>query len=592
MALPPSKLLFEPGLSAREVSEQFDDFLGKVSSASARVIGPADLAHHAGRAIDFTATPESNTPIGQLEKALGSPDLAKSLGAEALESLNAALASAKAQIPDMTKDISLTSPIASGLVAYDLEPAAKMLTPRPTPLRNRIPRGRGIGKAHEYKRITGYTGTGTGGVGVFRAGITDATQNNFANPGSANALNLNRGAKISYAGDSVSVPYIQFGVSDQTSWATQYSGQGFQDVRALQRATIMYSSFLLEERETLYSRGTAAGFAGVLATPTGVGGAARAAAAGEVGIATASGNLYVRVVAELGDFGVSQASAASGAIAFTTGQVVDITYTLPAGATGARVFVSFAAGADPGDASRFLYTNTVGTIRNGRSGYNTLTLQGALPVAGTIPTAYPSSVPGGAAINLTAADGGTAYAQAYDGIWTYCSGPNAGYRNTLNAAFATANPGIEFQNAFAGLYDGVKTSPDRCLMNGFDRKQLSDTIKGSANSNYVMRVQQDEISGITLGTVAVGIVNEVSGLPVDIEVHPWLPQGNVPILKDSMDVPNSEVDSIFKYWDVQPLMGVDWPVSQFSFDASTYWYGTLVCYAPAWLGSLSGIKLG
>lgn len=590
MALPSSKLLFEKGLTAKEVSILHDEFLGKVSDAPQRVVGPQDLAEHSGKAIDFTASPTSHTPLGQLEKALSSPDLMKSLGAEGLQSLNEALASAKAQVPDLVKDISLTSPVASGLVAYDLEPAAKMLTPRPTPLRNRIPRARGIGKAHEYKRITGFTGTGTGGVGIIRPGLSDSTQTNFANPGSTNALNYNRGAKISYAGDSQAVSYIQFGVSDQTSWSTQYSGQGFQDIRALQRATVMYSSFLLEERETLYARGTGSGYAGVLAAPTGVAGAARAAGAGEVALTGFTTNVYVRVVAELGDFGVSQATAATAAIAVAAGQVVDITYTLPAGATGARVFVSTGA-ADPGDASRWLYTNTIGTIRNGRSGYNTLTLQGALPVAGTIPTAWPSTVPGAGNINLTAADGGTGVANAYDGIWTYCTSASAGYRATLNAAFSTSNPGTEFQTAFAGLYDSVKTSPDRCLMNGFDRKQLSDTIKGSANSNYVMRVQQDEITGITLGTVAVAIVNEVSGTSVDIEVHPWLPQGNIPILKDTLDLPDSGVDSIFKYFDVQPIMGVDWTPQQFSFDVSTYWYGTLICYAPAWLGSLSGVKL-
>jgi len=592
MALPPARDLFDRGLTPSEVSQRYDDFIGKVSQARARVIGMDDMAHNnSGRSIDWDAPTAPVGPLGLLEKAAASPDLVKSLSPEALESLNSALAQVKAQVPDLTKDISLTSPIASGLVAYDLEPAAKMLTPRPTPLRNRITRKRGIGKAHEYKRITGFTGTGTGGVGVLRPGITDASQTSFANPGSANALYYNRGAKISYAGDSVAVPYIQFGLSDQTSWSTQYSGQGFQDIRSLQRASLMYSSFLMEERETLYGRGTAGGFSGVLAAPTGVSGTARAAGAGEVGITTASANAYVRVVAEMGDVGVSQASTATGAIAFTTGQVIDVTYTLPAGATGARVFVSVAAGADPGDAARWLYTNTIGTIRNGRSGYNVLTLQGLLPTAGTAVTAYPNPGQAGGTINLTAADGASALATAYDGIWAYCTGANAGYRNTLNAVFSTTNPGVEFQNAFAALYDAVKTSPDRCLMNGFDRKQLSDTIKGSANSNYVMRVQQDEITGITLGTVAVGVVNEVTGMNVDLEVHPWLMQGNIPILKDRLDVPDSNVDSIFAYCDVQPIMGVDWPVNQFSFDTSTYWYGTFLCYAPGWLGSLSGVKL-
>lgn len=580
----------ETGLSNADLSRRYDDFMAKLDAPPTRRIGPENLPESTGHGIDFTKTdPVPVTPFGELQKAALNPDLVKALSPDQQAALVSALDTLKAQVPDLVKDISTSSPISTGLVVFDLEAPAKMLTPRPTPLRNRIPRARGMGLSHRFKRITGFTGTGTGGVGVIRPGITDSTQTSFANPGSANTLYYNRGAKIAYAGDDQVIPYIQFGVSDQTSWSTQFAGQGFQDIRALSRQSIMFSSMLLEERVALYGRGTAAGFGGILAAPTGVSGTARASAAGETGITTASGNMYVRVVAELGDWGVSQATAASGAIAFTTGQVVDITYTLPAGATGARVFISNAAGADPGDASRWLYTNTVGTVVNGRSGYNKLTVQGLLPTAGTVPTAYPLTAGGTA--NLTAADGGSAYANEYDGVLTYCTGANAGYTNKLNGAFSTTNPGTEYQAAFASLYDAVKADPDRIMFNGRDRKQLSDAIKGSANSNYSLRLAQDDVTGYTLGTVATTIVNEVTGKGVQLEVHPWLPQGNSLILSDSLPLPDSQVDSVFKFFDVQALMGIDWPVNQFAYETSTYWFGNLVCYAPAWLGSVVGIAL-
>ena len=227
-----------------------------------------------------------------------------------------------------------------------------------------------------------------------------------------------------------------------------------------------------------------------------------------------------------------------------------------------------------------------------RSGYNKITIQSTLPAAGTVPTAWPDTRPGGGTINLTVADGASAYAQEYDGIWTYCSGANAGYTTKLNGVWSTSNPGVEYQTAFAGLYDAVKANPDRIMLNGFDRKSLSDTIKGSANSNYVMRVQQDEITGISLGTVVAAIVNEVTGKNVQTEVHPWLPQGNSPIISDTLPLPNSQVDSVFKIFEVQPLMGVDWTPQQFAFESSSYWLDTLICAAPAWCGSISGIALG
>jgi hypothetical protein len=37
-------------------------------------------------------------------------------------------------------------------------------------------------------------------------------------------------------------------------------------------------------------------------------------------------------------------------------------------------------------------------------------------------------------------------------------------------------------------------------------------------------------------------------------------------------------------------MGIDWPVNQFAFESSSYWFGALLCYAPAWNGAITGIK--
>lgn len=558
-----------------------------------------------GLPLDLTAGPTARTPMDLILRAVASPDLQKSMSADALASLTSMLDAQKAQIPELTKDLTTSSPVSTGLVVFDLETGAKMLTPKPTPLRNRIVRRRGFGLAHRFKRITGFSGTGTGGVGVIRPGIADSTQTNFAAGGSGNSLFYNRGGKISYAGDEFTVPYIQFGVSDEVNWSAQFAGQGFQDIRALSRNAVTWASMLLEERVLLYGRGTASGFSGTLAQVTGVAGAARAAVAGETGISGATTNVFVRVAALLSDYGASQASAATAAIAVSNGQVVDVTFNSVAGATGYILFVSTGAG-DPGDASRFLYTFTGGDISfgtggvgsgafvaGGVSGYNKITIQGALPVAGTIPTAYPNTIPGGAALNLTTTDGGSAYANEYDGILTYCTGANAGYRKQLNAQFSNTNPGVEYQTAFSSLYDSVKASPDRIMFNGNDRRQMSDTIKGSSNSNYGIRLMRDDLNGVTLGSVAVSIINETVGdKEVAFEVHPWLPQGNSLILSDTLPIPDTQVDQVFAVFNVQDLMGIDWPVTQFTYDTSSYWFGTMVCYAPAWLGSITNIRRG
>ncbi|MFI1165648.1 hypothetical protein ACH4UM_19035 [Streptomyces sp. NPDC020801] len=571
MALPNAEVLFgdspdAPKLSKAEVATRFDGLMQAVDNAPTRVLGPQDVASafSAGHGIDFTGQPKS--AYGALAKALEAPELVKGISAEALASVTDALEQLKGQQPDLVKDITTGSPISTGLVAFDLEAPAKMLTPRPTPLRNRIPRKKGIGTSHRFKRITGFTGTGTGGVGNIHPGIADTTQTNFAPSGASQSLYYARGPKISYAGDDQVVPYSQFSVSDEVTWSAQYAGQGFQDIRQLSRTSLLYSSMLLEERMLLMGRGTASAFLGAVAAPTGLTLTARSAAAGETALSGVSTNIYIKVTSDAGDFGQSVLTSAAN-VAPSGGQVVDVTVTLPAGATGLRVYVSTGA-SDPGDASRWYA---------GRSGYATFTLQGALPTSGT------------AASTVTADS--TAYANGYDGILPICTGANSGYVNRLNAALSTSNPGSEWQAAFASLYQAVKADPDRTLLNGSDRKQLSDALKTSSSSNYRMTITQDEVSGVTLGDVVNTIVNEVTGKGVSVEVHPWMPQGNSVILSDTLPVPDSQVSEVWAAWNVQDLMGIDWPVTQFAYESSSYWYGTFLCYAPAWNGAITGIKL-
>jgi hypothetical protein len=63
------------------------------------------------------------------------------------------------------------------------------------------------------------------------------------------------------------------------------------------------------------------------------------------------------------------------------------------------------------------------------------------------------------------------------------------------------------------------------------------------------------------------------------------------ILSDTLPVPDSQVSECWAVYNVQDLMGIDWPVTQFAYESSSYWFGTFFCYAPAWQGSITGIKL-
>jgi hypothetical protein len=507
--------------------------------------------------------------------------LSKSVSADVLESIGAAMG----MTADVVKDLTLTSPLSTGYVAYDLEAPAKLLAPRLTPLRNRIPRGRGVGTAHRYKRITGHTGTGTGGVGNIRPGLTDSTTTTFG------SLNFIRGAKISYAGDEASVPYLQFGLSSSVPFSAQFSGQGFQDIRATDRSALLWSSLLMEERLLLGGRGTAAGFAGALTTPGTPTLTVRNATTGETGNTANIATLYVYVTAATA-FGETVAgSANTTGMSAATGKVVDVQLTtLVTGAQQYKVYagtvnaaasvwtadLTIAAGASGIQAAKF--GNGIGTlvVASGTAGAVTINFTGGgtggAPIAGSNPPA--------SATDSSALD--------YDGLLTICSNPSqAGYVRHLGSTFSS-NPGDDYNQVFVSLYDSVKADPDEIFLYGGDRKQMSDLIKLNSNSSsYRITIEQEHSA--TIGAVVTGLQNEVTGKMVDFTVHPWIPQGISPIISWQLPLQNSEVSDVWKAFNVQDYMSLEWPVLQLAYEASSYWYGTFLCYAAAWNGCLTGI---
>ena len=558
--LPPASEMFgttDPrDLAAK--AEGFNEAVSKSLNAGAR--GDFQPAIHLPG-----LTKGVGSAMASLEAAANDPILAKAIGADTLASLQAQVAASREIVKDITIGDGLTtgSPIGTGLVPFDLEAPAKYLAPRPTPLRNKLPREKGQGTSRRYKRITGITGSGTGGVGVFHPGISETTQNNFAPSGASNALYLNRGAKITYAGDDKVVPYFEFGVSDSVTFAAQYAGQGFQDIRALSAQSLLYSSMLLEERMLLVGRGSdTTYFSGALSAPS-ITITLRAPATGETAISGAGTNIYVKATSDAGDFGQSVLSSVAS-VAASAGTVADVKITSAVtGALGYRVY-SGTGSSQPADSALFY---------DGRTGSLTFTVQGAFPT--TI-----------AASTVTAS---SAYANGYDGIMPIVTGANSGYTKNINGSFNAVSPGSEFQTAFASLYDSVKADPDEILFNGTDRKNLSELLKNSSSNNYRLTLTQDEIGNAVMGSVITAIQNEVTGKVVPMTVHPWMPQGNTAILSYSLPIPDSQVSNVWSVVNVQDYMGINWPVIDFQYQISSYWQGTFLCYAPAWNGSVTGI---
>lgn len=506
--------------------------------------------------------------MAQLRSLLKQDTINKALGTERLAGIQAALADQG----NISKDITLTSPVSSGMVLYDLKSPAEFLVPVETPIRNRFPRTKGTGTSFRYKQITGMTNAQTGsGAGILHPGITDTTQVNFANAGSSNALYFNRPPKITWTGQDVAKSYFQFGLSDEVTWSAYFAGVDFEDPRQLSQSGVLYASMLGEERMSATGRGPSSGSAGYGGplTDASVAIAAATAGAGQTAV-PGTPTVYVWVAANSGfaSGGVANPSSripvatTPGNLTLSAGQVINGTITTGVPGAVYDVYVGTSAGA----ANAFYYGTFSGNF----------VVQGVLPTTGT-------------AANL-AADA-SFQANGYDGIFAISTSTAAGYTKYLNAAFSTTNPGTEFQTAFAGMYALNLANPDEIFMHSRDRKQLSDLLKISGTTGLRMVYEAESNSGKVLGEVVGGIQNESApgGKIVDLTTHPYWVQGAASIVTHQLPFPNSNVPSCFEYRNVQDYMGIGWPQFQLSYDFSSYWYGTFFCHAPAWQGSLTGI---
>ena len=518
------------------------------------------------KALSSGSTVPGQAPAADPMSALEAMAASKSLTPDALAGLNNAISAQRLAMQDVQKDISLTSPLSTSFAAFDLEAPAKLLTPRPTPLRNRIPRKKGVGTSHRVKRITGYTGTGTGGQGNIWPGVTESTTTAFG------SINFERGPKISYTADDIVLPYNSYSLSDSVSFDANFSGLGYQDLRQLSSTSTLYATMLMEERMMLMARGTASGYSGALSAPGTVTLGKISAAGSVTALADATYYVYVTADAGISSTGFGESVLTSVQSTTTSSQAITVTVTPVTGAIAYNVYVGTTTGA-------------ANAKYQGRTTSTVFTLGGA----GTSSTGNQAPFTTTGAVATRASSDTSAYATGYDGILPTLLGPSSGFINNIGSTFSNSNPGTEFQAVFAGLYNSVKADPDAILINGSDRKQLSDSIKGAANANYRLNITQDETSGAILGSVVGGIVNEVTGKSVDLIVHPWLPQGVAPVISWTLPIPDTEVSDVWSNFLVQDYMGIQWPVTQFAYEFSTYFRGTFFCTAPAWNGIVSGI---
>lgn len=467
---------------------------------------------------------------------------------------------------DVAKEITLAGignwTLADGPWLYDLETPALRTFPVLTPIINKMPRDKGVGTSARFRRIDSMTNSQTG-TARLSAFFTESVSTSFR------GLALNRPAKVSYGTSIVNLPYALWGYSDDLTWTAQYAGQGFEDLRSLITRNLIYGHKMGEEDAVLGGRITA------LATPAAATITQRAPVAGEVA-STALANVYIKVTA-LGHYGESIQSVVSTTLAFTAGNVIDVTVAnaFSAGAHGFRVYASTAAGADPGDASRFRQTWNAGPMQGlDYSGGNVFTLSGTI-TTGTDPSS-----------NHTADTSGNA--SNFDGLMTLTAA-NGGVSTRLNG-----NLTLDAINKqlFYPLFQNFGGDPDEIFVNALESVRITDLVLGAAGTPFRVTVNADGAGqGDIVGGYRVSrLMNKVTGKLVDVTVHRYMEQGNLLALAWSVPFPAEGISEPWKLRMVQDMLEVDWPVIQMSFDVSTYAFGVLVPHAPVFSGVLQGIQ--
>jgi len=96
------------------------------------------------------------------------------------------------------------------------------------------------------------------------------------------------------------------------------------------------------------------------------------------------------------------------------------------------------------------------------------------------------------------------------------------------------------------------------------------------------------MGNVKVGAVVTTLMNEVTGRPVDLNIHPWQPQGSAVIRQKTLPMPYSNISETTALATVQDFMQIAWPAIQFTYDSSLL--GVRLChYAPSYSGLIQGI---
>ena len=540
------------GLPEGERVARFEAYKSALSAVHSKTLA----AHSAGR-LGFDGKTvtirEDNASIASLRS-----EISKAVSGDQLAAVEGALA-------NIEKDLTLTSPLnngnsgITGLVPYNLDPVLSLLVPKELYFRNKTARIKAIGQALEFRRITGVTNAGVGGVADQIGGAFSPNGAGFFSSASSatsfGGVSLNRPGKIAYAADKIVLPFREFGYSDSVSLQAEFAGMGYTDLRQLSHTALIWAHMLGEEKAMLKGRAAALSTSGLTFT------ASADSTASAPGAAAGTATIKVTLSSTLGE----TAALSAGTVTLSANKGASVTYsgTIPAGTIALNVYIVDSASA-----------NFKATTQ--------LTTSGQLGLTFAASSAAPTN-------DYSWASDGSGNALGYDGFINNII-TNGGYVKALNGALSTTEVTGDFQDAFVSLFNSVMGDPEAVVTTASIRRALAKQLSSqSSASSYRLNYELGQ-DGIAVGSLVGAIQNEATGRMVDLITHRFMPAGVAVILQNQLPFPDSGVSNCWEMHNVVDTMVIDWPQIGMTYDASTYSQSTLAGRAPAWSGVITNIN--
>jgi hypothetical protein len=468
-----------------------------------------------------------------------------------------------------------------GLMSYDLAPAAAVLYPVMTPLRNIIPRiVGGYNIQANWKAITG---------------INTANQRPGVSEG-------NRGGAISQSTAEYMAAYRGFGLENFVTFEADFSMDGFEDARALAVTQLLQATMIQEEFVDL--GGNTSVPLGKTPTPTllaDAGGKVPAGTAVSVVCVALAPQAYLELAGHnngvIGQAfnpltakvpgliektntdgskdtfggGSAQRSDAAAITASGGGHVV-ATVAPVRGAWGYAWF------AGPAGQERLCAVTSIS-----RAEINELPTQGQL-------------ITEVANVN---ADNSTSHLD-YDGLYTQAAktGSNA-YWKTMNPGAALTSDGAggieEFEEAFLEFYNKFRLSPTMIMVSSQECMNITKKVianNGAPLLRFTMDAKSLADGKITAGMSIGGYLNKVVGTEVPIVVHPNLAPGTIFFVTEKLPYPLPGTANVFQKKLRRDYYQIEWPLQTRKYEYGVYFDGVLQHFAPFSMGVITNIANG